>query len=177
MSRNLHTDWAILSILPLSLWPCVQSRLYRRLFQRSLVSSHPLSLTSCLPWFTHNNISSFSHIPPAPEICSLMLFTETQKRRRFPSSSLFVIILVTKRMKNWKKMRIVPTVPVSDGKSQRGGRFGLVCFLFPASFCQSKRKAGDVTPQLGQCRITAEPGAGLRFLLFIMYECDTSESF
>lgn len=144
---------------------CVCSQGCSVLFQRSLVSSHPLSLTSCLPWFTHNNISSFSHIPPAEEISSLMLFTETQKRR-FPSSSLFVIILVTKRMKNWKKMRILPTVPVSDGKSQRGGRFGLVCFLFPASFCQSRRKAGDVTPQLGQWRITAETDAG--FYYFIM---------
>lgn len=118
---------------------CVCSQGCSVLFQRSLVSSHPLSLTSCLPWFTHNNISSFSHIPPAEEISSLMLFTETHKRR-FPSSSLFVIILVTKRMKNWKKMRILPTVPVSDGKSQRGGRFGLVCFLFPACFVRTEEK-------------------------------------
>lgn len=64
-------------------------------------------------------------------------------------------------------MRILPTFPASDGKSQRGGRFGLVCFLFPASFCQSRRKAGDVTPQSGQWRITAETGVGFYYLLCV----------
>lgn len=87
-----------------------------------LRESLPLSLTFYLPCFTHNNISSYSCISPAAEICTLIIFIETE----MISLHFFICDYLTMERAGERETHCSS---ITVASSSMGGSNQSVCFL------------------------------------------------